>query len=71
MYNEGTLIGIINIIFDGSYVSVPKLSTVLPANIQSPLTLIIMASSPNIFTTLLEYIYCKYGNNISIFLSPL
>ena len=53
----------------GSYVSVPKLSTVLPAKIQSPFIFIIIASSPKILTMLLLKTLFKYGNNIFIFIS--
>ena len=47
----------------------PKLSTVLPDKIQSPDILIIIASSPDILTILLQYILLKYGNNINLSLS--
>jgi hypothetical protein len=46
---EGTSIGFINIILLGSYGSVPKLSTVVPAKIQSPFNFIIIACHGYVF----------------------
>ena len=68
---DATSIGFINIILLGWYVVSPKLSTVLPDKIQSPDIFIIIASSPDILTILLQYILLKYGNNINLSLSLL